>query len=158
MPSCSDCGRELPHNPRRKGTRCKPCTARAVAKSPEHRAAVSKAMARRWADPNEARRLATAVSAGITPEERERRRQRGRICCNCRAAAAGSEARIRAGRTLSQTRLGWLPIEYRPDYDFLRRTYKMSAADARRMIEDQIARDLERYQETGQLQRTARDA
>ena len=111
-------------------------------------------MSRRWNNPNEAARLARAISAGITPEERERRRARGTICCNARAAAAGTEARLKAGRTLSQTRLGWLPVEYRDEYFRLRSNHKYSAADARRIIEDQIDRDLDRYIATGRLQRS----
>lgn len=152
--SCSDCGVSLKPNPRRLGTRCKPCNARVIATSPTHRAAVSRAMSRRWNNPNEAARLARAISAGITPEERERRRARGTICCNARAAAAGTEARLKAGRTLSQTRLGWLPVEYRDEYFRLRSNHKYSAADARRIIEDQIDRDLDRYIATGRLQRS----
>jgi hypothetical protein len=152
--ACTDCAAALGHNPRRKGTRCKPCNARAIATSPVHRAAMSRAMVRRWADPNEATRLARAISDGITPEERERRRQRGTISCNARGAAAGSEARTRAARTLSQTRLGWLPVEYRADYFHLRRNHKFRAADARRIIEAQIERDIGRYIATGRLQRS----
>lgn len=151
--ACTDCAKALGHNPRRKGTRCKPCNARAIATSPTHREAVSRAMSRRWADPNEATRLARAISEGITPEERARRRLRGTICCNARAAASGSEARAKAGRTLSQTKLGWLPMEYRAEYFHLRSNHKCSAADARRIIEDQIERDLDRYIATGRLQR-----
>lgn len=157
-PNCTDCGRALPHNPRRKGTRCKSCNARAMTTSAAHRAAASRAMSRRWANPNEAARLGRAISAGITPEERERRRARGTICCNARAAAAGSDVRDRAGRTLSQTRLGWLPLEYRDDYFRLRSNHKYSAADARRLIEAQIAADHARYLATGQLQQSRRAA
>lgn len=154
--ACSDCGAVLKPNPRRKGTRCKPCSARSIATSAEHRKAVSRAMARRWADPNQAFALARAISAGISEEERERRRQRGRICCNARAAAAGSEARARAAIALSRARLGWLPPEYRDDYFHLRRTFKFRAAEARQIIERQIDRDLDRYLATGVLPQTQR--
>lgn len=152
--ACSDCGRALPHNPRRKGTRCRPCTARAIAISPEHRAACSRAMSRRWGNPNDAAVLSRAISAGISPEERARRAARGRICCNARAAAAGSEARRRAAFSLSQTRMGWCPVEYRDDYRRLRANGGFRAPEARRIIEQQIARDAARYADTRQLQRT----
>ena len=152
--NCSDCGQQLPRNPRRTGTRCKPCNARAIATSQQHREAVSRAMSRRWANPNEAFRLGRAISAGIGPEERASRRERGKISCNARAAAAGSEARAKAGRSLSRTRLGWLPIEYRSEYFHLRRNHKYSAYDARQIIERQIERDLQRYAQTGRLQRS----
>lgn len=153
--ACSDCAQSLKPNPRRLGTRCKGCNARAIATSPAHRAAVSRAMSRRWANPNEAAALSRAISKGcLKPEERERRRLAGTICCNARAAAAGTEARQKAGRSLSRTRLGWLPLEYRDEYFRLRNNHKYSAADARRIIEDQIARDLDRYVATGLLQRS----
>lgn len=153
---CSDCGTSLKPNPRRKGTRCQSCTARAIAMSPAHREAVSRSMARRWRNPDEAAALSRAISAGIGPEERERRRERGKICCNCRAAAAGTEARLKAGRSLSWRRLGWLPLEYRDEYFGLRRNFKFRAAEARRIIEEQIARDLARYAATGVLPQTRR--
>lgn len=70
--------------------------------------------------------------------------------------AAGSDVRARAGRTLSQTRLGWLPPEYRDDYFHLRRNFKYRAREARRIIEDQIARDLDRYAATGVLPQASR--
>lgn len=154
--NCTDCGKLLKPDPRRKGTRCKSCTARALATSPAHREAVSRAMSRRWANPNEAFRLGKAISAGITPEERECRRARGTICCNARAAAAGTDARRKAGMSLSRTRLGWLPPEYRDDYFHLRRNFKYRAPEARRIIEDQIARDLDRYAATGVLPQALR--
>ena len=150
---CTDCGQQLQRNPRRLGTRCKPCSARAVATSQEHREAVSRAMSRRWANPSEAFRLGRAISAAIGPDERARRRERGKIGCNARAAAAGSEARAKAGRSLSRTRLGWLPIEYRAEYFHLRSNHKYSAHDARQIIEGQMKRDLDRYVATGRLQR-----
>tara|TARA_R110000782_G_scaffold167129_9_gene259350 strand:+ start:81867 stop:82367 length:501 start_codon:yes stop_codon:yes gene_type:complete len=154
---CSDCAQPLKPNKRRKGTRCKPCNARALATSDTHREAVSCAMSRRWANPSEAFRLGKAISAGIGPEEREPRRARGKIGCNARAAAAGSEARAKAGRSLSRTRLGWLPVEYRGDYFHLRRNFKYRAPDARRIIEAQMARDLARYVATGALQQAGKE-
>ena len=148
--TCSDCPAVLPHNPRRKGTRCKSCNARAIATSPEKRAALSKAMKRRWNDPQERRRLARAVQIGcLKPEVREERRRRGKIGCNARAAAAGSEARKKAGRTLSKTRLGWLPASYRDEYFRLRNNMKMPAPEARRIIEDQMFHDLAKYRDSG---------
>lgn len=154
--SCSDCGAALKPNPRRKGTRCKPCNARTLCQSAEMREALSRAMSRRWANPNEAHALGRAISAGIGPEERERRRHRGKIHCHVRAAAAGSEARRRAAFTLSQTRLGWLPPEYRAEYFRLRSTYKYRAKQARRLIEKQIEKDRAQYLATGRLPQSER--
>lgn len=141
--TCSDCPAILPHNPCRKGTRCKPCNARHIATSPEHRAAVAKAMKRRWNDPQERRRLARAVQIGcLKPEVREERRRRGKIDRNVVPPPAGSEARQRAARTLSKTRLGWLPGRYREEYFRFRNNLKMPAAEARRIIEDQMVHDM----------------
>lgn len=113
-------------------------------------------MSRRWADPNERARLGKAISAAVTPEERQRRRERGKISCNARAAAAGGEARRKAGLTLSRQKLPWLPLEYRADYFYLRNIHKMRAPEAREVIEAQIARDLQRYAATGVLPQTSR--
>lgn len=148
--TCSDCPAELKPNPRRKGTRCKPCNARHIATSPSHREAVSKAMSRRWNDAQERRKLSQAISAGcLKPEVRLERSRRGKICCNARAAAAGSEARRKAGASLSKTRLGWLPASYRPAYFDLRQNGGFRAPEARRIIEGEMVRDLKKFREQG---------
>lgn len=148
---CSDCPTMLPHNPRRKGTRCKPCSARHVAKSPEHRKAASKAMSRRWKNPIERRALAQSISDGcMKPEIREERRERGKRQRNVKPAPAGSEARQRGGRSLSKTRLGWLPEPYREEYFNLRTNHKAPAAEARRIIEGQMEADLDRFAARGE--------
>lgn len=151
---CSECGDPLPieGNARRKGALCKPCSARAAAKSPEHREAVSRVMTRRWNDPKERARLMKAIKIGSNrPEVIEMRRRLGRMNQNCTAAAAGSEARKKAGRTLSKRKLGWLPDHYRPEYFKLRINHKYSAAEARLFIEDQMERDLDRIEARGLL-------
>lgn len=141
--NCSDCHEPLKPNPRRQGTRCKPCNARHIATSPSHREAVSKAMSRRWNDAHERRKLSQAISVGcLKPEVRLERSRRGKICCNARAAAAGSEARRKAGASLSKTRLGWLPASYRPAYFQLRQNDGFRAPEARRIIEGEMEREL----------------
>lgn len=148
--SCSDCREPLKPNPRRQGTRCKPCNARHIATSPSHREAVSKAMSRRWNDAQERRKLSQAISVGcLKPEVRLERSRRGKICCNARAAAAGSEARRKAGASLSKTRLGWLPASYRPAYFQLRQNDGFRAPEARRIIEGEMVRDLKKFREQG---------
>lgn len=150
--SCSDCGAALKPNPRRKGTRCKPCASRATTTSPAMREACSRAMRRRWADPNEAEVLRNAIRQGCsTPKEIERRRKDGRIPPACRIKASEPETRRRAAFTYVQRRLDWLPLEYRDEYRRLTRGRKVRAAEARKLIEKQIRDDLKKYRSTGRL-------
>ena len=93
-----------------------------------------------------------AIKEGANrPEVIKMRRRYGRINQNCRAAAAGSEARKKAGRTLSKRKLGWLPDHYREEYFRLRSNQKYSAAEARLIIEDQIEHELDRLEKAGLL-------
>lgn len=119
-------------------------------------------MSRRWADPYERLMLRLAVRDGcLTPAERARRAEQGRNRSNLRSLnnhqPAGSDARQRASKTLSRTKLPWLPIEYREEYRRLRHNMKINAPEARRLIEAQIASDLDRYRRTGELQQSPRN-
>lgn len=105
---CTDCSAVLPHNPKRKGTRCRSCAARHMARSPAQRAACKRSMERRWADPAERERLCAAMDG---------------------------------------TKQAWLPPEYRAEYRRLRSRFKYTTAEARRMIEQQIAADQARERE-----------
>lgn len=59
---------------------------------------------------------------------------------------------------LSRRRMAWCPLEYQADYRRFTRAKCLPAATARRMIEEQIAADRERYARTGQLPQAARMA
>ena len=157
--NCTDCGSALAHNPRRLGTRCKPCNARAIARSPETRRIVAAKMTARWADDKQRGKLVAAITKTCNrPEIRAARQEQGRRDMNvvrfAKPAPPGSPSRIRAGRTLRESRIGWCPMEYRAEYQRMRDNGNFTAAEARRIIEDQIERDLDRYIATGRLQRS----
>ena len=73
------------------------------------------------------------------------------------------QAKIAAGvaaaasmRALRREALAWCPLEYRADYRRLKVVKGFTAAEARALIEDQIAHDLRRYAATGRLPQSAR--
>jgi len=59
------------------------------------------------------------------------------------AKAHGPEARSKAGRKTSETRLAWCPPEMRDEYRRLIRSKLIPAAEARRIIESEIAGTVE---------------
>jgi hypothetical protein len=106
-----------------------------LAARPEHRAKLVAGARALFADPvrSEKRRAAARRNAVIAQQKSDR---------------------VKGGRTRTAKRLGWCPLEYRRQYCRLRRDY--GAAEARRMIEELVARDLARYVATGQLQQSVR--
>jgi hypothetical protein len=166
--TCTDCTKPLKPNPRRKGTRCQPCATRAMATDPAKREKCRVAMKKRLADPVERAKLSERCKRGWAakfardPEARARLIETGRRVGSLNKGhsltPAGSPARIAAARKQSEFYMAWCPVEYRDDYHRLVRTYGVRAADARQMIEQQIAVDLGRYVATGQLQQSARPA
>lgn len=163
---CTDCGRALAHNPKRKGTRCQPCAARALAASPEKRQKASEAMRRRFDDPAFRARQVRSMRAGLQramqddPTIRERMREHGRrvgaLNKGNLTRPAGSPERQKAARAQSEFYLGWCPLEYRDGYRRLVKSYGIKAADARRMTEELIAADTARYHATGELPHATR--
>lgn len=163
--TCTDCGVALKPNKRRKGTRCKLCCARALGKSEDRREKCRAAMKRLFARPgyyeNHCDRTARGIRAALQcPDRMADLRERGRRCGKLRLGQTrhgpGSPSRVAAGRRRSETVLAWCPMEYRDDYRRLKEVDLISAPEARRMIEAQIARDLERYAATGVLPQATR--
>ena len=118
--------------------------------TPEYRAKVSAGVSASWtadrragqADAARGRRLWEFGQAVLAAEGEPRKHQQ-------RQAAA-------AMRALRKEALAWCPLEYRADYRLLQTAGGYSAADARAMIEEQIARDLKRYAATGRLPQSER--
>jgi len=163
--ACSDCGAPLKPSKRRKGARCRRCTARAMAVSQEKRAKCRATMLRLFDDPmfraaHQRRTLEGNRRAMLKPEVAALRREQGRRVGSLRLGAsrlpAGSPPRVEAGRKRTETVLGWCPLEYRDHYRWLRCTKLIRAPEARRIIEDLIRRDLERYAATGALPQASR--
>jgi hypothetical protein len=74
------------------------------------------------------------------------------------AQGAGSAARIKAGKTLSETRMAWCPRELRADYFNLVRSKGMKAAEAKALILDQHKVDVSRFRRSlGDVDEPAND-
>lgn len=146
--TCVDCG--SPVSSQSKG-RCKPCSARHLNTCPEIIANRAAARAAYHARPEvkqaNAARLAKHA-ANLSDAERERRRERGRHIAATvlhtpenKAKAADPAVRAKAGRKRTDTVLAWCPPEYRDRYRHLKDSQLLRAAEARRIIEDEIATD-----------------
>lgn len=162
---CADCGVALNPNPRRKGVRCRKCTARVLGASAERREKSRAAMLRHFADPMYHHAHCQRIGEGIRralqdPERLADLRARGRRVGLMRLGAStfgpGTEPRVQAGRKRTATVMAWCPIEYRAEYRRLVSTKLVRAPEARRMVEDMIEADLRRAHTTGQLPQTAR--
>lgn len=163
--NCSDCQRPLPHNPRRKGTRCRRCFARHIARSEAKREACRRAMKERFEDPGYCALHLARTKDGLRksmkdPEFVAMRREQGRRCGLLRSGqnryGPGTPQRLAAGRSRRETVLGWCPVEYRAEYQRLIRSKQIRAPEARRMIEAMIVADLNRFLKTGRLQQSSR--
>ena len=81
-----------------------------------------------------------------TLEQRSLRFKRDRIWILGNASqGAGSEARRKASRAISETRMAWCPPELREAYRFLTLSKAFRAAEARTMIEEHHAIAMERW-------------
>lgn len=145
--ACTECSAPITWGKWRKTTLCKPCAARANMKRPEVIAKMSAASKRTWADPEvRSRRVATMTEFNRSLAQREIRRAAGLVNQNVVRFApclpAGHPSRVRAGRTLTERRVGWCPPVWRDEYQRLQSNGNFSAAEARGIIEQQIAADL----------------
>ena len=145
--SCTDCGAAIRLGKWRKTTLCRACAARANARRPEVIAKMSAASLRTWADPDvRARRVATMTQFNRSLAQRELRRAAGLANQNVVRFApclpAGHPSRVKAGATLTERRIGWCPPVWRGEYQRLQRDADFTAAEARAIIEQQIAADL----------------
>lgn len=163
--ACSDCAQPLKPNPRRLGTRCKQCNARNMARSPDKREKCRIAMKRRFDEPGYKQQHVARCTAGTRealkrPEFLAMRQEQGRRVGLSRtgqsANKAGHPSRIAAGKKRSETVMAWCPLEYRAEYRRLIRTKLIRAPEARRMVEDMIQHDLDRYAATGVLPQAQR--
>ena len=138
-------------------------TGRRLAADPEMQARSRAGHAKWLASPGQRERLRerlreAAKRDAATPEGRARRSELGKQNADAmfrpdvRERNQSTEVRRRAGRVNSSRRLGWCPLEYRRLYRHLVNDVGMPAAEARRMVEQQISIDLSRYRRTGELQ------
>lgn len=145
--NCIDCGVGLCKINR--SGRCKLCFNQAMWKDPQFRQNRLVGIRRKFAEPEyaekmskKARRLAQLMA--IDPEIQARKRELGKIAYQKNLAPPEVRARAiaavrRAGPTHTELRLGWCPQEFRERYSRLVNSKKMKAADARAIIEQEIA-------------------
>lgn len=125
--------------------RCRPCANRAMHADPAYQAKRLAGLARHFDKPG-ARRAAgdrlRDFRATMSEAEQERRREHGRWLvreylsrAEIRAKALSPEGRAKAVTGNLRAKLGWLPVELRPLYDHLIRSKKLTAGEARAVIE-----------------------
>jgi hypothetical protein len=136
-------------------THCRRCSILRVKADPALDAKRRAGVDALFADPayvaeHRVRLQANVAKASQDPAFIERRRAHGRRqyaeCLSrpeVQAKAHGPEARKRAGRATSETRLAWCPTELRAEYRRLIRSKLIPAAEARRIIEAEIAGTVE---------------
>lgn len=145
--NCKTCQSAL--GPRNKTGYCRAHVSAAQAACPEFRAKQRAGIKRKLAtDPaylDDLRRRARTQGKRLdTRPQRSERFKREQIWKIGQAAAASSESRAKAGRSLSRTRNAWCPPELLDAYrDLTKLGYR--AAEARRMILDQHERDKARF-------------
>jgi hypothetical protein len=152
--ACIGCGKELPHNPKRKTQRCRSCTAIAIAKDPSIRAKAGAAIRRALEDPAVIRRRSRALSKALRQKmrddpayaamQRENARRLGLSSTGIQRYPAGSAPRLQAGRSGSATKRRGIPKGYWDEYRRLVKNKEASAEEARRMITDQARADRQR--------------
>jgi len=151
MSGCTECGKKLhPHN---KTGLCRYHHGQIRNRDPEYRATIVASRKRKLAQDPEAmaRQRAIFEQNRNAPGAREKRLanlvdSRPRALAAARAVnVAGSEGRVNAGRRRTATVLAWCPPQLRDDYRALNRMTGVSAADARRMIEEQNEMELARW-------------
>jgi len=145
---CKTCGCAL--GPRNKSGYCRPHIAARNAADPVWRAKQADGVRRKLShDPvylDQKRAAARALSADPDIVERRTRRFRqDKVWEAGHRAALDPEVRARAGRSISERRLGWCPVHLRAEYTDLIRRKRFTAAEARAMIEDQNELDMARW-------------
>lgn len=146
------CGRELKEFKRRKTRLCRNCCAAVIARDPAKAAKASATIKRLYQDPVFRSRQQRACKAGVqasianNPVERERRRLSGQALAATglghAAQTPGSEPRIRAGKSHTETVLGWCPPHLRDEYRKILGRQGMRKEDARRKIEEMMAAEV----------------
>lgn len=145
MGACKSCRATL--GARNQSGYCRKCFSRSVPVSDETRAKISAGIKRKlMEDPEFAeQRKEHARQASRSPaavEARTERWKRERLWEKGTAARCKPEVAKRAGRTLSARRLAWCPPHLRQAYLDLINVKRIKAAEARRMIEDQVAAEI----------------
>lgn len=160
--SIEGCEAQLRYNVKRKGTVCHYHARQEVASRPERNAKIARTVKAQLADPNvlsaRSRRISEARTKQLreNPELMRQAQEQMRAVGKANGGSANwsAETRAAARRKQRARKLADIPMEYRDEYTALCRRHNLSAPEARRIIRDQVDRDLARYIETGKLQQT----
>lgn len=162
---CLGCGKELPHNPKRKTQRCRSCTAIAIAKDPAIRAKAAAGIRRALSDPEVLRRRARTLSKVLRRKmrddpayaemQRENARRLGRSAIGIQRYPAGSEPRRQAGRNGSATKRRGIPKGYWDEYRRLVKNGTATADEARRIVTEQARAERQRRRAAREARATA---
>lgn len=152
MSECKTCSRKLGRA--NKSGYCRNCLIAKVNSSPELQARRKAAIRARSQDPAERRRMAelmrrNSAKARQRPEHMEMLREHGRKQYREHLSTPETIAKINAVREetaekIREARLGWCPPEKRESYRFLVRSKCYPAAEARAIIEAEIAAEKKR--------------
>jgi hypothetical protein len=169
--ACSDCGAELRPNKRRKGTRCRACLVIFIARDPQIRAKATATLRETLKDPALLARRGRAIGRGMRRKIRldadyaQRQREAGRRVGLSRAGPlanpAGSDARVRAGRSISKRKRQGIPAAYWDEYYRMVHSDHIPAAEARRLVielQEKDRRDRLRPKDVRERQREMREA
>ena len=129
---------------------CRPCFMRWLNNDPAMKARKMAALTKRWATPGAREYQAMVCRASVkkrdaNPESRAKVRANGLkqaahlMSPEVFAKAHSAEAMVKRVASLIETRLGWCPPEHRDSYRRLRAQRGMTAAEAKRIILDEIA-------------------
>ena len=146
--TCSDCPAAI--SAKSKG-RCRPCSMKRINSDPVLTAKREAAIAVYGASPKGRATSAANMrryNLNLSPAERAARSERGKRTArevltrpDVMARSHGPEARRKAGLARTETVLGWCPPHLRDEYRRLLHKKHIPAAEARKMIETQIASD-----------------
>ena len=149
--TCSDCSTAISNIS--KSGRCRACNTARKNKDPEQTAKRMAGKREAMKDPIKYARACQVARDNIRkamadPVRRAKAVERGKVKAALhfntpegRAWANRPEVRARAGKTLSETRMGWCPPDYRQQYHDLMRLRVCSAEEGRNLILEQIAKD-----------------
>lgn len=129
---------------------CHRCQTARINSCPEVKRRRREAIRRKFQDPEHRARMARVVAKNLAgalsrPEYRAALVERGheltRILHSPEVKERSRQARARAGKSISETRLGWCPPEYRDYYRKLTISKRLLAADAKAATLRKIEQD-----------------
>lgn len=145
--TCSDCS--APVSKQAKTGRCRPCSLATTNADPAIKQRQREGSRAHAAKPEVKAALVLRLSTHVrtlSPQERERRSIQGRHIAatvlqteRVRSLSNSAEAKARAGAARTDTVLAWCPPEYRDRYRYLKQTKLLLAAEAKRVVLDEIA-------------------